>query len=260
MATSNCSTIRCARRSGPADDPETKGISRFDLLGVGPEDRLAVILQRYLEPGATRCRVGDTPLRLLLQGLTYHAIATQNLEALRAEVAEKFGQTLSDQPPHLMILASPRYWELCRKRSTQKGAAWIRELERIASDALEAVEVPVHFLSLRLEADPGWTYAEEGPVIEGRARLGLAWEPGAGRVKPKARPRPRARSESVDEVVEPDLSRPIRHYDLHDSYSAGDRIAHPKLGTGVVQGLAGPGKIKVRFDERQSVLVHERSV
>jgi hypothetical protein len=31
------------------------------------------------------------------------------------------------------------------------------------------------------------------------------------------------------------------------------------LGEGVVQGIAGPGKIRVRFEERQSVLVHERA-
>ena len=244
---------------GPADEPETKGISRFDLLGIGPEDRLAVICLRYLEPTATRCRVGDTPLRQLIYGLTYHAIASANLEALSGEITERFGETVSTEPPHLMILGSPRYWELCRKRSTQKGAAWIKELERIISDAQEVMGVPVHFLSLRLEENPGWTYAEEGPVIEGRARLGLAWEPGAGRVKPKTRPRARARTEPEDVVVEADLSRPVRGYDLHDSYSAGDRIAHPKLGTGVVQGVAGPGKIRVQFDERQSVLVHERS-
>jgi hypothetical protein len=51
----------------------------------------------------------------------------------------------------------------------------------------------------------------------------------------------------------------VRSYSVSDSYRAGDRIAHPKLGTACVQGVAGPGKIRVRFDERESVLVHERS-
>ena len=86
-----------------------------------------------------------------------------------------------------------------------------------------------------------------------------AWEPSAGRVKPKPKPRPRVRVETAPQVVEADPSRPIRGYNVSDSYRAGDRIAHPKLGTGVVQGIAGPGKIRVRFDERESVLVHERS-
>ena len=246
-------------KPGPVDEPETKGISRFDLLGVGPDDRLAVIGLRYLEPTATRCRVGDTPLRQLLHGLTYHAIASEHLSLLAGEIQDRFGRSISDQPPHLMVLASARYWELCRKRSTQKGAAWIRELERISNEAQEGLGVTVHFLSLRLESDPGWSYGEQGPEIDGRARLALAWEPGAGRIKPKARPRARVRAEPVEEVVEADLSRPVRSYDFHDSYSAGDRIAHTKLGTGVVQGVAGPGKIRVLFGERQSVLIHERS-
>ena len=59
-------------------------------------------------------------------------------------------------------------------------------------------------------------------------------------------------------IVEADLSRPVRAYTLHDSFAAGDRIDHTKLGLGVVQGIAGPGKIRVRFEEKQSILVHER--
>ena len=54
------------------------------------------------------------------------------------------------------------------------------------------------------------------------------------------------------------MSRPVRSYTLQDSFTAGDRIDHTKLGLGVVQGIAGPGKIRVRFEEKQSILVHER--
>jgi hypothetical protein len=244
---------------GPVDEPGTKGIARFDLLGIGPGDRLAVIQMRYLEPAATRCHIGDTPLRVLLEGLTYCAIADANRAALSQEVLERFGRTVASEPPLLYVIASTRYWELCRKRSTQKGAAWIRELERIASIAPEAIGVPVQFLALRLEGNPGWSYEEQGPTLSGHARLLPAWEPSAGRVKPKPKPRPRARTEPVPQVVEGDPSRPVRSYSLSDSYRAGDRIAHPKLGTGVVQASAGPGKVRVRFDEREAVLVHERS-
>jgi hypothetical protein len=244
---------------GPIDEPATKGIARFDLLGIGPDDRLAVIQMRYLDPSATRCSIGDTPLRVLLEGLTYCAIAEANRADLTKEIAERFGRDVASAPPLLVVLASPRYWELCRKRSTQKGAAWIRELERIAAEAPAAIGVAVHYLALRLDGDPGWAYGEDGPALTGHARLLPAWEPSAGRVKPKPKPRPRARVEPVPQIVEADPSRPIRSYSLSDSYRAGDRIAHPKLGTGVVQGTAGPGKIRVRFDERQSVLVHERS-
>jgi hypothetical protein len=244
---------------GPIDEPATKGIARFDLLGIGPGDRLAVIQLRYLEPTATRCYIGDTPLRVLLEGLTYCAIAEANLAGLAQEIAERFGRDVASEPPLCVVLASPRYWELCRKRSTQKGAAWIRELERIASEAPAAIGVGVHYLALRLDGDPGWTYREDGPALSGNARLLPAWEPSAGRVKPKPRPRPRVRVETAPQIVEADPSRPVRTYSVSDSYRAGDRIAHSKLGTGVVQGIAGPGKIRVRFDERESVLIHERS-
>ena len=140
-----------------------------------------------------------------------------------------------------------------------EGAAWIRELERIASEAPAAIGVPVQYLALRLDGSPGWTYAEIGPVLSGNVRLLPAWEPSAGRVRPKPKQRPRVRLEPVEQIVEPDLSRPVRSYSVTDSFRAGDRIAHPKLGTGIVQGSAGPGKIRVRFEERLSVLVHERS-
>jgi hypothetical protein len=244
---------------GPVDEPATKGISRFDLLGVGPDGRLAVVQMRYLEPAATRCRIGDTPLRVLLEGLTYSAVAEANRAALGKEIGERFGVEVASEPPMLVVLGSPRYWELCRKRSTQKGAAWIRELERIATESPAAIGVPVYYLALRLDGSPGWSYGDEGPVLSGNARLLPAWEPSAGRVRPKPKQRPRARVDSAPQVVEADLSRPVRAYSVSDSFQAGDRIAHPKLGSGVVQGTAGPGKIRVQFDDRLSVLIHERS-
>jgi hypothetical protein len=58
--------------------------------------------------------------------------------------------------------------------------------------------------------------------------------------------------------VEADLSRPVRGYAASESYSAGDRISHPKLGLGVVQGSAGANKISVFFDDRKVLLVHGR--
>jgi hypothetical protein len=167
---------------GPVDEPATKGIARFDLLGIGPGDRLAVIQMRYLEPAATRCHIGDTPLRVLIEGLTYCAIADANRGPLAQEILERFGHSVANEPPLLYVLASTRYWELCRKRSTQKGAAWIRELERIASATPEAIGLPVQYLALRLDGSPGWTYGEQGPTLSGHARLLPAWEPSAGRM------------------------------------------------------------------------------
>ncbi|MDH3520616.1 MAG: hypothetical protein OEM49_09185 [Myxococcales bacterium] len=246
-------------KAAAADDPATKGINRIDLLGISGE-RLCVVKLRYLEPTATRCGVGDTPLRAMLEGLAYTAIAAANASAIGEEASERFGRRIGDEPPLLVLLASPRYWELCRKREAQKGAAWIKELERLAQDIEQHSGVGVRYASLQLEGDPGWSYDAEGPALDAPARLGAAWESTAGRVRPRARPRSKKPAAAVDEVIQADLSRPVRSYALTESYSPGDRIAHPKLGNGVVQGTAGPGKIRVRFDGKKTLLVHERPV
>ena len=244
-------------KPGRSDEPETKGISRFDALGLVDGNRLAVVHMRYLEPGATRCSVGDTPLRVLLEGLAYTAIASANRTEMAQEAAERFGREIGDAEPALVMLASGRYWELCRKRSTQKGAAWIKELVRLRGEIESEIGVTVHYLSLRLQGDPGWTYDEQGPILEGVPLLTDSWEPGADRLKPKPKPRPRHLT-PAQQAIEADMSRPVRSYAFTELYSAGDRIEHPVLGEGVVQGVAGPGKIRVRFPEKQSVLVHGR--
>lgn len=244
-------------KPGRADEPETKGINRFDALAVTEGNRLAVLQIRYLESGATRCGVGDTPLRVLLEGLAYTAIAAANKEQIASDAQEHLGREVSTEAPTLIVLASSRYWELCRKRSTQKGAHWIKELVRLSKEIEEEVSVPIQFLSLRLQGDPGWTYDEQGPLLDGTPLLMDAWEPGADRIKPKPKPRPKVLAPG-DQIIEADLSIPPLTYVKTESYSAGERIEHPVLGTGVVQGIAGPGKIRVRFDEKQSILVHGR--
>jgi hypothetical protein len=244
-------------KTGPADAPETRGIGRIDLLGVTSDDALAIMKLRVLEPSETRCGVGDTPLRAFLEALAHTAVAHANLAALREEVTERFGRSVKDCAPTLMLLATPIYWKLCRRREAQRGAAWIREMERLAQETERDLGIRVRFLSLELPGDPGWVYRDDGPAIEGIPRLSLAWEPGAGRVKPKAKPRAKP-STPVAVVVQADPERPVRRYAVTESYRPGDRIEHPTLGVGVVQGVAGREKVRVRFDDRETVLVHER--
>lgn len=252
-------------KSGPADkaqgasDPNF-GIDKIDIAGIGPEDRLALGVMKFIAPSANRVGTGDTPLRALLEGLAHTGVVLANREAVVGELAEKSGRTFSDAPPILMIIGSQRYWELCRKREAQRGAAWIRELERLALEIEEATGITILFLALRVNSDPGWNYDGGSPAFDGEVRLLPAWEHGAGRIKPKAKPRSRKGSATLaDEIVEADLDRPVRSYAVSDHYTAGDRIEHPTLGLGVVQGIAGTGKIRVHFDERKSVLVHDRA-
>jgi hypothetical protein len=239
-----------------ASDPNL-GVGKLDLLGAGADGRLVACQVRYLAPSASRGGTGDTPLRALLEGLCHAAIAAANQAALQAELDERGGRRLADAPPLLVLLGSPRYWELCRRREAQKGAAWIKELERLSREIEEAVGVHVLHLACALEGDPGWSYADGVPTLDAPPRLLRAWEYGAGRVRAKPRPRPKA-ADTADARVDADLSRPVRGYSVSESYAAGERIEHKTLGLGIVQGIAGNGKISVLFGERKCVLVHER--
>jgi len=221
-----------AEDKAKGDADPNKGLGKIDLLGTDADGRLVVAKVKYLAPSATRGGTGDTPLRVLLEGLACSAIASVNRAALQEELSERLPRTLTDAPPILMILGSPRYWELCRKREAQKGAAWIKEMERLAKEIEDLDEAPA---------------------------IVSAWEYGAGRVRPKPRPRPKT-VDPADIPVEADLSLPIRSYALTESYGSGERIDHPTLGLGVVQGVAGNGKIFVLFGEKKSLLVHERPV
>jgi hypothetical protein len=236
---------------------ESAAIGRIDLLGLGPDERLAVVQIRFVPPGAARVGTGDTPLEAALEALARAAAAQANRAALAAEVAEACGRSVADAPPIAAVLGTPRYWELCRRREAQKGAAWIRELERLARELEAANGVGLLFLGCRLEGDPGWSYPEGWPVLDAAPRLVPAWEATAGRVRPKAPPRPKPGA-PAEVRVEADLSRPVRPYAASEKYAPADRIAHPKLGLGVVQALLGAGKISVLFADRKIVLVHGR--
>ena len=252
------------------------GPARIDALGVGRDERMVVVALRWLSPTANRGSTGDTPLRYLLEGLAACAAVQASGAALRAEAQEKRGIAFSDAPPILLLLASPRWWELARKREAQKGAAWINQMERLArvldgsegtgelvgpdgddSPPVDAVGIEARYVSLHLDADPAWDLQDGKPTLGAPPLFATAWESTAGRIRPKARPRAKA-AVLEPEIVEPDLSRPVRGYRIHDAYSAGDRIEHPTLGLGVVQGVAGPTKIEVLFGEEKKVLVHDR--
>ena len=239
------------------DADPNKGIGKADLLALLPDDRLAVVVVKFVPPSATRGGTGDTPLRALLEGLAMTAMVDANREAIAEEVLAATGRTVSSEAPALIVLGGSRYWQICRKREAQKGAAWIRELERIGREVAEVIGVEVMYLGIEVEGDPGWDYTDEGPVLTGSPGLGPAWEARAGKVKPKPKSRPKQNEEDL--IVEADLTRPPRTYGIRESYEPGDRIQHPTLGLGVVQAIAGVGKISVLFDEKKSLLVHERA-
>jgi hypothetical protein len=53
-----------------------------------------------------------------------------------------------------------------------------------------------------------------------------------------------------------DSSRPVKSYDMNNSFSAGDVINHPKFGLGAVEISLPPNKIEVRFQEGKKLLLH----
>lgn len=238
------------------DADPNKGVGKVDLLGQLSDGRLAVVVVKFVPPSATRGGTGDTPLRALLEGLALVAMLDANREDIAEEVLAVTGREVSKEAPAVIVLAGSRYWEICRKREAQKGAGWIRELERIGREVPEVTGVEILYLGIDVEGDPGWEYGDAGPEITGSAVLEPAWEARAGKLKPKPKSRPKANDENA--IIEADLSRPLRNYGIRESYEPGDRIDHPTLGMGVVQAIAGVGKISVLFDEKKSLLVHER--
>jgi hypothetical protein len=238
-------------------DPDTR-IGKVDIVGCIPENRLAIVMLKFVPPSATRGSTGDTPLRALLEGLAYTAIVQANRIEVLEEISEAYGRQLSDEPPILIVLGNTRYWELCRKREAQKGAAWINQMERLAQEIDENLGIEVRYLGMKLQGDPGWDYEEDRPVLSGTPILDRAWGLGAGKVRPKGKPRSKSKADLADEIVEADSSRPVRSYKITDTYESGDSIDHPTLGLGVVQRTAGSGKIKVLFDDINKLLIHER--
>jgi len=238
-------------------DPD-KRIGKIDLIGAIPENRLAIVMLKYVPPTATRGSTGDTPLRALLEGLTYTAIVQANRSEILGEIEATCDRKLSDQPPILIVLGNTRYWELCRKREAQKGAAWINQMERLAQEIDENLGIAVHYMGIKLQGDPGWEFVGDKPERTGTPILDRAWGPGAGKVRPKSRPRAKSKAAEADEIVEADPTREPRVYQITESYSSGDSIEHPTLGLGVVQRSVGVGKIVVLFDATPRLLIHER--
>jgi hypothetical protein len=71
-----------------------------------------------------------------------------------------------------------------------------------------------------------------------------------GRRKSAAQATPR-----IDEPqVAANLAKPPQPYSFNETYEPGDRIEHPKFGSGVVEIAAEPGKIQVFFADGRRIL------
>lgn len=86
---------------------DDKGIGKIDLLGVLEPSELAVIELKVAKPDGGP---SDTPLRALLEGLTYCALVEANLATIAQEVKTNLGIDITIGRPTLIVMAPQDYW------------------------------------------------------------------------------------------------------------------------------------------------------
>jgi hypothetical protein len=59
-------------------------------------------------------------------------------------------------------------------------------------------------------------------------------------------------------LIEADLSKPVRDYQITGMFEPGDRIHHSTFGDGVVQNSPAPGKIEIIFGTERKLLAQAR--
>lgn len=85
-----------------------KGIGKVDLFGVINQIIPCIIELKVDQDGGGE---PDTPLRAILEGLTYCAIVEANQEAISREASSKFGLSLQSQALALVVLGPRNYWD-----------------------------------------------------------------------------------------------------------------------------------------------------
>jgi hypothetical protein len=73
---------------------------------------------------------------------------------------------------------------------------------------------------------------------------------------PPAKKRASSRRSKDADTFSIDPRRPVKPYDMNNSFSAGDVINHSKFGLGAVETSFPPNKIEVRFQEGKKLLLH----
>ena len=79
---------------------------------------------------------------------------------------------------------------------------------------------------------------------------------GEGAAPQPAKKRASSRRSKEADAFRIDPKRPVKPYDMNNSFSAGDVINHSKFGLGAVETSLPPNKIEVRFQEGKKLLLH----
>ena len=220
------------------------------VLAVTDSGRLGVFKLELMPQKSTK---GDSPLKLLLDGLALCAAVEAHRDTVTAQASETLEKTISADPLVLVVVANSRYWELYHKRAQKSAGPWHGELTRLANEIETRLGITVAVTGTRLYGDPGWRMRQDRPLLETEPELSNALLKPA----PKSK-KSRTRAAEAEEEVEADLERPVRGYSPSEHYFPGDRISHQKLGTGVVQKALGINKVQVKFDDQTRVLVQGR--
>lgn len=143
-----------------------RGVGKIDLVGVTDRGRLMVIEVKVApDRGGSR---GDTPVRALMEGLRYAAIAWANVDAIATEAKKCFGATIVKEPPVIQILADSTWWRswLHMTGSTRKKSGdWEAPFAHLVRAVKNRLGIEIQCLALE---DVGLTLGLEGrsPMLD----------------------------------------------------------------------------------------------
>lgn len=121
-----------------------KGVGKVDLFGLVDDCRLTVI---ELKVRPTNNGYGDTPLRAYLEALAYCAIVEANASDIASEASTRFGRSIEDRPPALVVMAPRDYWVGYAEHP--KAGEWWTNLKALVSEIDNLLRLETHFLALR---------------------------------------------------------------------------------------------------------------
>ena len=196
--------------------PKSRRKARFrpvhtaPVLGLNDAGRLGVMKLEVMPQKSTK---GDSPLKLLLDGLALCAAVDAHGATLRSQATEQLEKTIGGDAPMLLVLANNRYWDLYHRRAQKTAGPWFSELKRLCDEIEASIGVHVSVCGTRLYGDPGWRMRQGRPFLETEPEFFNALE------RPAAKPKKaRTRTAEVEEEVEADLDRPPRPYTPKEHY------------------------------------------
>lgn len=119
------------------------GVGKVDLFGHSVATSAPWVIELKVKPAKGR---GDTPLRALLEALTYSAVLEANWPHLTKEASAEFGITIATGCPDLIIAATRTYWT--EWRTSLASGNWLKafsslidELERRLNRTIRLVDL-----------------------------------------------------------------------------------------------------------------------